>query len=139
MNINNLTMLQRALIYDLRKCLEECAEYAVFEDLVHGNPDVDVDVINQFCDLMQAVAKERFPMTLPLDPDKMNGARARWAEYAIDAFGRATDMDTDGEDRETMMGDLLCDLLHWCDHNFVNFDERLAAATSHYRKETGNE
>lgn len=42
---------------------------------------------------------------------KINSERAQWAETALDAFMEVTG-DVVGDDRETALGDLICDLLH---------------------------
>jgi hypothetical protein len=49
----------------------------------------------------------------------MNDDRASWAGIALHHFRRAT-----GAGREDAVGDLLCELMHWCDRN--NFDFELA-------------
>jgi hypothetical protein len=76
---------------------------------------------------------------LPPDPDGMNNDRAAWAELAIDALGAATNMVTAGESRETMLGDLLADLMHWCDRNGVDFNFKLEGARMNYEEETRDE
>lgn len=50
------------------------------------------------------------PKPLPADPENMNDDRAAWAEAALNEFRRVT-----GTDDEDALGDLLCDLMHWCD------------------------
>lgn len=78
-------------------------------------------------------------MKLPPDPEGMNDDRAEWAEHAIDAFGERTRMNTAGEDRETMLGDLLTNLMHWCDRNDVDWDMKLLGATVNYDGETSGD
>lgn len=73
---------------------------------------------------------------VPIDPDNLNNERADWAEAALDAFALVTRMDTAGEDYETILGDLLCDLMHWCDRNGVDFDVMLDVARMGYEDET---
>ena len=75
-------------------------------------------------------------MSIPPDPENLNDDRADWAGQAIAAFAHATRMDTVGEDAETMLGDLLADLMHWCDRNNVDFETQLACARSNYAEET---
>lgn len=73
---------------------------------------------------------------LPADPEGMNDDRAEWAQNALDAFASVTSMDTAGEDAETILTDLLADLMHWSDRNGVKFSNVLACAQSHYCEET---
>ena len=40
-------------------------------------------------------------------------------------------------DLEDSLGDLLCDILHWCDRNNFDFDHALDRARGHYKEETG--
>jgi hypothetical protein len=47
----------------------------------------------------------------------MNDARAQWAGEALNHF-----RDTTGSGPEYALGDLLCDLRHWCDRNGANFE-----------------
>jgi len=61
----------------------------------------------------------------------MNDARAEWAEAAISEFRRIT-----GTDDEDALGDLLCDLMHWCDRNGCDFEDALRQAHVHYEAET---
>lgn len=68
---------------------------------------------------------------LPGDPENMNSDRASWASAALREFQRVTG--TDDEDR---LGDLLCDLMHWCDRNDLDFDAALSRARMHYEAET---
>jgi hypothetical protein len=68
---------------------------------------------------------------LPPDPDGMNDKRASWAGSALAVFMR----DTSTED-EDALGDLLADLMHWCDRNNYDFDAALERAHGHYEAET---
>lgn len=71
-------------------------------------------------------------MKLPPDPEGMNDDRAQWADAAIRAFTKET-----GTDYEDSLGDLLGDLLHWCDRNNFDFEIALDRARYHYEVETG--
>jgi hypothetical protein len=73
---------------------------------------------------------------LPPDPDKQNDDRAEWAGEAIKAFARATNMDAAGEDDETILGDLLDGLQHWCDRRGIDFDAALEQGRQYYIEET---
>ena len=69
---------------------------------------------------------------LPPDPEGMNDDRAEWAAAALRHFRCITSTD-DGD----VIGDLLADLMHWCDRNGVEFDTALSRARRHYEAETG--
>lgn len=69
------------------------------------------------------------------DADPSNEQRSEWAQTALDAFARTTDMDTAGEDDDTILGDLLTDLMHWCDYNNVDFEAKLANSIGMYEEE----
>lgn len=71
---------------------------------------------------------------LPPDPDGKNGDRAAWAGAALAKF-----MEVTGTDKEDAGGDLLGDLMHWCDRNNYDFDAALARARAHYEAETVGE
>lgn len=71
---------------------------------------------------------------LPPDPEGMNDERAVWAGSALTAFMRIT-----GTDEEDAVGDLLTDLMHWCDRNSYDFGLALGRAEGHYAAETGGE
>lgn len=77
--------------------------------------------------------------TLPADPDGQNDDRASWAHAALKEFASITGMDTAGEDDETIFGDLLADMMHWCDRNSVSFEAMLERARSNYEAETSPE
>ena len=62
---------------------------------------------------------------------RANLDRARWAEYAVEAFQEETRADD-----EDAVADLLCDLMHYCDATKQYFNEELTRALSHYAAET---
>lgn len=68
---------------------------------------------------------------LPPDPEGMNDQRAEWADAAIRKFQRITNADD-----EDALCDLLCDLMHWCDRDALDFDRELNRAKMHYDAET---
>jgi hypothetical protein len=68
---------------------------------------------------------------LPPDPEGMNDKRAAWAGAALATFMQVT-----GTDDEYAVGDLLSDLMHWCDRNNYDFEAALARARGHYAAET---
>jgi hypothetical protein len=71
---------------------------------------------------------------LPPDPENMNDERAEWAAMALNQFQRIT-----GADDDDALADLLCDFMHWCDRNDVNFEAVLSRARWHYEAETAAE
>jgi hypothetical protein len=73
---------------------------------------------------------------IPPDPEGQNDDRASWAAHAIEAFSDITNMRNDGEDDETILGDLLTDLMHWCDRQGIDFDTKLITARVNYAVET---
>ena len=72
--------------------------------------------------------------SLPPDPDGINDDRAQWAEAALRCFQREI-----GADDDTALGDLLCDLMHWCDRNDFDLDAALSTARAHDEAETAPE
>lgn len=70
---------------------------------------------------------------LPPDPERMNGSRAKFADYAIAHFIDFTEVD-----REDALGDLLCNLMHLCDRDaeLGGFDAQLERARRGYLLET---
>lgn len=74
-------------------------------------------------------------MNLPPDPEGQNDDRAEWARQALETFAATTGLNMDGETPEAI-GDLLANIMHFCDRNGLDFDERLANARFHYDEET---
>ena len=74
----------------------------------------------------------RKPPELPPDPENLNDDRAAWADYALTAF-----MSQTGTEIESALGDLLGDLMHWCDRNNYDFEAALDRARGYYEAETG--
>ena len=68
---------------------------------------------------------------LPPDPEKMNGRHAECAGGALGHYQSVT-----GADREAALGDLLADLIHWCDRNNFDFKLALSRAQGYYEAET---
>ena len=65
---------------------------------------------------------------LPPDPENMNDHHAQRAAVILRQIH--------GSDYEAALADLLCDLMHWCDRNGLNFDDELCRARIHYDAET---
>ena len=86
-----------------------------------------------------AKARQMIEKPLPPDPDGHNEKRAEWAAHALDTFADATGL-TD-EDKDCALGDLLCDLMHWCDRQPVGieFNTALQNARTNYNEETADE
>jgi hypothetical protein len=67
-----------------------------------------------------------------------NADRALWGEFAMVIFADATGLSADLQvDPETVLGDLLADLMHWCDVHTrpVDFDLALRHARHNYSEE----
>jgi|HubBroStandDraft_1064217.scaffolds.fasta_scaffold01552_2 hypothetical protein len=79
----------------------------------------------------------------PRNPD-----RVQWATSVVTRFAKDTGLGDDlRADPETVLADLLADLLHWCDAQKTNrrlegdisFESALGRALGHYREEVANE
>ena len=73
-----------------------------------------------------------------------NADRSNWAGSVVAQFAKATGIRHDlPSDPETVLADLLADLMHWCDaqktssrlEENVDFDSALIRARTHYRVE----
>ena len=82
------------------------------------------------------------------DGDPSNADRATWGSVAMVSFARAAGQDVDLRlDPETVLCDLLADLMHWCDLQRplghvtepVDFESALGRARRHYGVERANE
>ncbi|ENZ78039.1 MULTISPECIES: hypothetical protein [Ralstonia] len=68
------------------------------------------------------------------DPEGLNDERALWARQALDVFKRVT-----GCEEESVVGDLLCNLMHHCDRAGVDFMSEMGRAVRHYEEETSTD
>lgn len=68
---------------------------------------------------------------LPPDPEGMNDQRAEWAEDCLSHFMGLTNCE-----REEAPGDLIANIMHWCDRNGMEFDSVVTGARMHYEAET---
>lgn len=71
-----------------------------------------------------------------------NADRAEWAGKAVHAFAFMTHMDTSGDlehDKPTVIGDLIADLIHYCDQEKIDFEDVLARGRDHYKEELAEE
>jgi hypothetical protein len=65
-------------------------------------------------------------------PYGMNHRRAATARVGILAFARATGLSVENDGLETVVGDLLCNIRHFCDEKNLDFDALLDHADGHY-------
>lgn len=86
--------------------------------------------LNQLRSVLAKAGQVRRP-PLPPDPERRNGRRAQWAAGALSKFQSLTGIDDD-----TVLYDLLADLMHWCDRHAVIFNDELDRARAHYDAET---
>lgn len=97
--------------------------------------------------LIEAVALATAYADIPPDSDGMNDDRSEWAGRAVcaferdrsgfavravDAFAEATNMRSAGEDDASIITDLLADLMHWADRQYVSFGAAFAKAKEEY-------
>lgn len=68
-----------------------------------------------------------------------NDDRADWAQSALNTFAEVTAMDTAGEDTETIIGDLLTNLMHLCKREGIDFQRKLTGAEINYDAECAEE
>ena len=80
--------------------------------------------------------------------DLRNADRALWGAFAVVSFAGVTGQSQDVEtDPETVLGDLLGDLMHWCDDQSasggmgesIDFESALERARNHYNEEYADE
>jgi hypothetical protein len=112
--------------------LKAGVQAAVKHDIRYNGDDTAIALANAWMAEAEPLATD----ALPADPEGMNDDRAMWAQTALDAFAEVTNMDTAGEDAQTILTDLLADFMHWSDRNGVDFAEVLASAKAHYEEET---
>jgi hypothetical protein len=61
-----------------------------------------------------------------------NADRAAWAGEVIELFADLTGMSSEYNDTDTVVCDLLANLMHYCDKEEIDFDEALRMAEVHY-------
>jgi hypothetical protein len=80
--------------------------------------------------------------------DPGNADRALWGAWAVVTFAKVTGQSEDVQtDPETVLGDLLADLMHWSDvqkttddlDESIGFESALERARNHYREECAEE
>lgn len=75
---------------------------------------------------------ERDQMKLPT-----NRERADWASIALDTY--AETVNTPDEERELVLSGLLCDMMHYCEVEEIDWYQCVAWAQYHYREESAEE
>jgi hypothetical protein len=87
-------------------------------------------------------ARQLVEKPLPPDPEEMNNQRARMAAIALAAFADEAGLTDSRDNIECALGDLLCDLMHWCDRqplaDHYDFQTMLQHALRHYAEETSH-
>jgi len=92
--------------------------------------------------------RERNLRLIETHVDPSNTDRALWGSLAVVTFASVTGQTGDVEvDPETVLGDLLAGLMHWCDVQKANpgraepieFESALERARNHYREERDDE
>jgi hypothetical protein len=82
------------------------------------------------------------------DESPRNSDRARWAASAVWKFTEVTSISEDLQsDPETVLADLLANLMHWCDApqtesgptEALDFESALKRARAHYQQENAEE
>jgi len=82
------------------------------------------------------------------DANPRNADRSLWGELAVVSFANATGLSADVRiDPETVLSDLLADLMHWCDVQknnaclveSIDFGSALRRAREHYTEECADE
>jgi len=67
------------------------------------------------------------------DNEPINHDRAGWAQQTLNAFMAIT-----GVDADTALHDLLCDLMHFCRFNTVDFSDELEDASVAFEREVAD-
>jgi hypothetical protein len=72
-------------------------------------------------------------------PDQVvtNEQRALWGQYTVTAFANESGQLGEDlkDDPETVVGDLIADLMHYCDTRDVDFEEALRRGRNHHDEE----
>jgi hypothetical protein len=69
-----------------------------------------------------------------------NADRVLWGELALTSFAKKSGQEDDlTADPETVLGDLLADLMHFCDSRKTDFDSALERGRNHHREEIEEE
>lgn len=66
----------------------------------------------------------------------LNLKRAIWAKDGIDTYAHAIGLDT-ADGNATVVGNFICDLMHYCQQNKINFAGCLQDGRMHFEAEIG--
>lgn len=75
------------------------------------------------------------PVRLEGSPESQNARRVEWARRAVARLKHETGL-TNADGLDTAIVDLICDLLHLCNREGLEFEHVLALAKLHYDAET---
>jgi len=67
-----------------------------------------------------------------------NRERADWASMALDTYAETVNTPPD-EERELVLSDLLCDLMHYCEVEDIDFHQCVERAEDHFNEEQAEE
>lgn len=70
-----------------------------------------------------------------MNTEPSNDDRADWAQQALNKFAEVTRMDTAGEDTETILGDLLCNLMHLAKREEIDIEAKWLGASVNFEAE----
>ncbi len=105
-----------------------------------GKRPAALKIRNQIRSVNRRLAKD--------NAEPRNADRSLWSELAVVSFAGVTGLSEDLQiDPETVLCDLLADLMHWCDVQKTNhsevesidFESALSRARGHYSEECANE
>lgn len=68
-----------------------------------------------------------------------NNDRAEWARAAVDVFAEKTGLDKSGDDLDTMIGDLIADIMHLCERDGLDFEQVLHRGKMYFEEERNDE
>jgi hypothetical protein len=101
--------------------------------------EADVWIEEHDLDAVGCTVDDSKPAPITYRRTRMNMRRRQWAHAALSAFGVDTGqhLNTDEQD---MVGDLLGDLMHYCEQRDIDFEDRLRSGRMHFDAErTGQE
>jgi hypothetical protein len=143
----NMLDEQPPTVSQVHRCLREAAESCGFVN-DHADSLLLLAAESLFDDPANAVedadegtepppAKLSPSIPIPPDPDDMNDRRSDLAEIAVNAFAEAAyRLPGDRNDRHMVLGDLLCDIRHFCDRQNIKFSAVLQDGNGRYHEET---
>lgn len=97
-----------------------------------------IELPRELAERLLAIAVRKFGVDG--QPELLNAERATFGELAMVSFASKTGQSGDViEDPETVIGDLLADLMHFCDAKDVDFEEALRRGRNHHDEEIAEE